>query len=277
MRCLEAVNFLALKIPSVASILDDWHKINEIVKVLCVPFEITTELETSNLTLSDLFGSLFKMEYKMDKLVSLPCRSTELADVLLKKVSERKAKLLINPAMLCSVYLDPRYCLDLSPAETAFAKRTLEKFHDKWIQRSKNTSAETTEHDSFEEFRTKKRKYLAPNVSEVSEPSDADNIMSLLEQYEKNLPEMSHRAAILPYWESRKNTDPVLYQLASMVNTIPPTQVTVERAFSILSLIYNARRTRLSPELLQYILLINLNKDLVPGINSEDLAKLKSE
>lgn len=276
LRCLEAVKFLAPKNTPVASILQDWQKIKEIVDVLCVPFEITTHLETSTLTLSDLFGSLLKMEYKMQKFTSNPNPHTELADVLVKKVSDRKTKLLINPAMLCSVYLDPRYCLDLSPAETAIAKRTLEKFHDKWIQRCKNKPAETA-HDSFEEYQAEKRKRLTSSVFEAIEPSEADNIMSLFEKYEKCLPAMSHREPILLYWESRKDTDPVLYQLASMVNTIPPTQVTVERAFSILSLVYNARRTRLSPDLLQYILLINLNKDLVPGINAEDLAKLKSK
>lgn len=276
LRCLKAVEFLELKNTSVASILNDWQKVKEIVDILCVPYEITTHLETSTLTLSDLFGTLFKMEYKMQKFISNPNQHTELADVLLKKVTDRKTKLLINPAMLCSVYLDPRYCLDLSPAETGIAKRTLEKFHDKWIQQSKK-SPSTTAHDSFEEYQAEKRKRLISSVPEVCEPSDADNIMSMFEEYEKNLPAMHHREPILPYWEKRKNTDPVLYQLASMVNTIPPTQVTVERAFSILSLVYNARRTRLSPHLLQYILLINLNKDLVPGINAEDLAKLKSK
>lgn len=260
MRCLEAVKFLEPKNTSFATILQDWHKIKEIVDVLCVPFEITTQLETSTLTLSDLFGTLLKMQ----KFISNPKPHTELADVLLKKVSDRKTKLLINPAMLCSVYLDPRYCLDLSPTETAIA------------QRCKNTPTKTA-HDSFEEYQAEKRKRLTSSVSEASEPSDADNIMSLFEQYEKHLPAMNHREPILLYWESRKDTDPVLYQLASMANTIPPTQVTVERAFSILSLVYNARRTRLSPDLLQYILLINLNKDLVPGINAEDLAKLKSK
>lgn len=278
LRCLEAVNFLAPTYTSCASILQSWKIIEEMVEILHVPFEITTTLETSTLTLSDLFGILLKMEYKMEKFASNANRHTKLADSLLKNVSDRKAKLIISPALLCSVFLDPRYCYDLSAAENKIAKLTLDKFYTKWVQRSKNAQEDTNDSnadDSFEKYRAAKRARLVDTTRDENRPSDELNIVLLLENYEKNLPEMRVRDSILTYWLSRKESDPILYQLASMVNTIPPTQVTVERAFSILGLIYNARRTRLSPEMLQHILLIKLNKDLVPEINAEDVAKLK--
>lgn len=186
---------------------------------------------------------------------------------------------LINPAMLCSVYLDPRYCLDLSENETRIAKLTLEIFYEKWMQRSKNIEANgistsEKEEDDWELFRYEKR---MRSELKSSEENHKENIMLLLEQYETNLPHMRHRHSILEYWEGQKDANPILYQLASMVNTIPPTQVTVERAFSILSIVYYAKRTRLAPDLLQHILLIKLNRDLVADINAEDTEKLKAQ
>lgn len=216
----------------------------------------------------------------MQKFISNESRHTKLADILLEKVSDRKIKLIVNPAMLCAVYLDPRYCSDLSSCETKIAKLTLEKFHEKWMQRSESiqmVTSDANENGSYEEYRAAKRKRLSLPTSEVNQASDANNIALLFEKYENDLPQMRDGDSILAHWEDRKEADPKLYQLASMVNTIPPTQVTVERTFSILGLIYNARRTRLSPDLLERILLINLNKDMVSGINAEDVAELGAQ
>lgn len=280
LRCFEAVKHFADPNTIFDSILQKWPVIEEIVNILRVPFETTTALESSTLTLSDLFGALLKMEFKMQKLKSNPDRLTDLAEILFEKVSTRKAKLIMNPAMLCAVYLDPRYCLDLNSNEMKIAKLTLENFHEKWKHRCEILqvdTASTSRNDSFEEFQAAKRKRSALITSEKNRPSSEANLMLLFEKYENELPEMHHRDSILAHWQSRKETDPVLYRLASMINTIPPTQVTVERSFSILGLVYNCRRTQLSPDLLQHLLLININKELVPGINAQDLAKLKAE
>lgn len=150
------------------------------------------------------------------------------------------------------------------------------------MQRSKNIEADgiTTsekEEDEWELFRYEKRMRFGLKSSEENHSNHKENIMLLLEQYETKLPHMRDRNSILEYWEGQKDANPTLYQLASMVNTIPPTQVTVERAFSILSIIYNAKRTRLAPDLLQHLLLKKLNRDLVAVINAEDIEKLKAQ
>lgn len=103
LRCFKAIQYLAPTNTYCNSILQDWQKIEEIVSVSTIPFEITTKLETSTLTLSDLFGHLLKMEYKLQKFLSIANRHTKFAEILLEKVSDRKTKLLINPAMLCAV------------------------------------------------------------------------------------------------------------------------------------------------------------------------------
>lgn len=57
----------------------------------------------------------------------------------------------------------------------------------------------------------------------------------------------------------KKKSLPELYKLASVVYAIPPTQSTVERAFSSLPIVLTSHRTRLGSDVLQNIFLIRLN------------------
>lgn len=140
---------------------------------------------------------------------------------------------------------------------------------EKSVERS-DISSESND-DSFEEYQKAKRRRLALDVQ--NETIDDNSLTLLMEQYENSLPELHYKEPILNYWESRKSADPIIYQLACIVNTIAPTQVTVERAFSILGIVYNSRRTSLEPGLLEHLLIINLNKEMVPSINNRDLKK----
>lgn len=72
---------------------------------------------------------------------------------------------------------------------------------------------------------------------------------------------------ILDYWETKKYVEPDLYQLSQIVLATPPAQVTVERAFSSLSLVLTNRRTRLLQETLHNILIVKLNSDLFKKIS----------
>lgn len=58
------------------------------------------------------------------------------------------------------------------------------------------------------------------------------------------------------------HTKPVLYKLASVVHAVPPTQTTIERAFSAMALILTHLRTNLSDNNLVNILMIRLNREL---------------
>lgn len=151
------------------SILQNWSVIEEIVDVLHFAFETTTALEKSTLTLSDVFGAMLKMEFKLRKLTLNSARHTIFAEILLEKISNRKTSLIICPAMLCAVYLDPRYCIDLTANETKVAKYTLDNFYMKWKRRSDALRVETTQsvqEDSFEEYRTAKRKRITLSTTE---------------------------------------------------------------------------------------------------------------
>lgn len=76
---------------------------------------------------------------------------------------------------------------------------------------------------------------------------DEDEFLIFLEQYDEKPIRLNHKYSILQYWEEQRDKYPELHQLACIVNTIAPTQVSVERAFSTLNWIYPHKRSRLSP------------------------------
>lgn len=253
----------------IQTILEKWSVIEEVVDILCIPFEVTTALETANLTMSDLFGALLQMEIKLEQMQKKQNQQTNLADILFAKFSDRKKKLIENPAMKCAIFLDPRYNYELTPNETKVAKYTLDNLYVTWKQKVERTETlVSSKEDPFEEYQKAKRKRSAVAAIESTDPN---NLTILMEKYEASLPELHYKESILKYWENCKEDHPVLYQLACIINTIAPTQVTVERAFSILGLVYTNRRTSLAPDLLEHILIIKLNKEMVPSINVRDL------
>jgi hAT family C-terminal dimerisation region len=72
------------------------------------------------------------------------------------------------------------------------------------------------------------------------------------------------------HWDRNKVLQPELYALAEIVFFIPPTQVSVERAFSALRLVLSHLRFKLFDSILKDILLVKLNYELVPAITLSD-------
>lgn len=70
----------------------------------------------------------------------------------------------------------------------------------------------------------------------------------------------------IDFWAQNKSTFKEVYELAKIINAVPVTQVTVERAFSSLSFILTALRNSLSADTLEDILLIRLNKEIFVDI-----------
>lgn len=86
--------------------------------------------------------------------------------------------------------------------------------------------------------------------------------------------EMSSEQGIIEYWNSKKNQNRHLYELAKCIYAIPPTEVEIERDFSLLNFVFTERRHNLSEENLAAIMRIHLNKDLFFVIKEEELYKL---
>lgn len=71
-----------------------------------------------------------------------------------------------------------------------------------------------------------------------------------------------HTLDVWEFWKSRKSSHPELYQVASLIFSVPSNQVSVERAFSALRLVLADQRTSLGEEMLEIILLLKLNIQL---------------
>lgn len=73
---------------------------------------------------------------------------------------------------------------------------------------------------------------------------------------------------VFDYWRKNMETKPELYKLATVIHSVPPTQTSVERAFSAMALILNPLKTRLSDKNLENMLLIRLNRE-----NSDEMCQ----
>lgn len=102
-----------------------------------------------------------------------------------------------------------------------------------------------------------------------------DDIDLLLETFDPPL--ISSKTDIIGYWESIKDDNEVLYKLAMVIFSIPPTEVQIERDFSELNFVFSARRCGLTKERLEDIMIIHLNKDLFYVVKNEQLMELKSK
>lgn len=82
---------------------------------------------------------------------------------------------------------------------------------------------------------------------------------------------------IFDFWEKNESSFPALYEVACVVNAIPPSQATVERAFSTLKFVFGVHRTKIDQDRLEDILMIRLNGDLAELIDKNDLAKIEEK
>lgn len=96
---------------------------------------------------------------------------------------------------------------------------------------------------------------------------DIENEIRLFQPH-KHLPS---DASVIEFWNSMREKNVRLYELAMAIYAIPPTEVQIERDFSKLEFIFSQRRQFLSSDLLEAILLIHLNKDIFFRIKEEEL------
>ena len=83
------------------------------------------------------------------------------------------------------------------------------------------------------------------------------NFLSIVAKYEEE-PRLKHTENILKYWNG-KSID--LAIVAKSLLSLPVTQVSVERAFSGFTFIFNNYRTNLKPETLEKLLFLRFNYD----------------
>lgn len=250
----------------------EW-KCTEFLQSVLAPFEkYTRKLQSNDVTLSDFYGYWTALRIKLAK------SQDELSKNLLNEMNKFHDTLMQNPAMAGAIYLDPRYqrgLKELKPLAIEFlvhlylkmrnAERLIDEERDtenQLFESEQNEDAEKS--DSFDDMRDYLDACGSINIhSDLHSEhrvNDEDIIREKLREFDGA--NESLKLSIWDIWEKRKSKDVELYRLATTVFSIPPTQTTVERAFSALALILTSHRTRLNDDTLQNILLIRLNQDI---------------
>lgn len=273
-----------------------WDSFIEILNVFKQPYEATNMLQNSSFTLSDFYLCWLKIIHKL-KGQSKQTQRTDLAELLLFNLMDRKAALVENTAMLCAVFLDARVKIDLNANQKYLAKLNLKKLYTK-IQESKtpesgpadlNSASDAAGKDDPKSKEDSFNKYMesmaadnngsnVPNTEAAACVELEIDVNHLLGEYEQAASaNFDLKKPILEYWEERKDEMPVIYELACIINCIPPTQAAVERSFSMLNFIYTCRRYSLGDIILQAILTVKLNESLLRQVNKLDLEQAASE
>lgn len=106
----------------------DWETIAHIVDVLAIPHEITVKLQRVNYTLSDFYGQYLVMENDIESKISE--NNSDLARNIFNELNFYKGRLLVNPMLICSIFLDPRFVRTMTATQKTFA---VSKLTEIWL------------------------------------------------------------------------------------------------------------------------------------------------
>lgn len=229
------------------------------------------------------------MELHLEHFVGKRQFKSGLAKHLLDALKARSKNIFHNPMMSAALYLDPRFRNRLLQSEekTEEAKKMLSKIYRRMHclqtenepeagpSMNHNTSDESL-YDGFDEAAAvsalmNNTNAMPPMTQGTATSIDIDIV---IETFQPPKP-LEITGSILEYWESIKEDDIIMYDLAMAVFSIPPTEVQIERDFSSLKWIFTDLRGKLTHSRLEEILMIHLNKDLFYKINEEDLLELR--
>lgn len=275
MKCRQVVEHFAKTNKSCELLLRKLGALEEMEKVLHIPYLTTILLQKTDFTLSDFYGCFQIIEFKLKQMIESPQRKkTNLAQRLSECMNRRKAKLLDTPLMLSAVFLDPRYkCTIESDCEKIqLAKLTIEHIWNrlksvKGIENEKETQTQTEKINSMDAFYAELDQHLNQtlglNPSYCDDSDDKNFILNEISKYENSVHGLRLKSAdsVHGFWEERKTEFEALYQIANVIFAIPPTQASVERNFSALKYMLTEKRYNLKSELLEALLLIHLNRD----------------
>lgn len=233
----------------------EWDELDSCISAL-KPFKIySTRLQSESSTLSDFFGYWISMK------ISLANKSDILSVNLLGQMNFRHDVLVNNPVLIAGVYLDPRYQRALT-SQRELAIETLLSIHRKiknlaLVQRVEDANNESG--NSLDDMETNLLHYL-DGCNGTDRQQETQDIEMAIRSFNMREP---IKSSVLEFWNKRQEQFPGLFELASVLLAIPPTQSTVERSFSAFGLILTSRRTNLGDGILEDILLVRFNFHLL--------------
>lgn len=236
---------------------EEWEMLEKITEIL-EPFAVQTKLlQKEQLSLSDFFGGWATIKMAMSKLPD-----DLLARNLLTQMRLREKDLFDNRVLNAAVFLDPRFQQYMPNINKDNAIEFLSRLHVKLMSLEKRLQSDEAAqtNNELETFLGSMMYEDNNNQQPIAEPIAEPVIANILTEF-IGVKE-SLNISVFDYWEKNKHIHPTLYKLASVVHSVPPSQTTVERAFSAMALILSPLRTRISDDNLSNSLLIRLNREI---------------
>lgn len=247
--------------------IDDelWEQIAEIREPLKLVAKKMQNFQKADLTLSDVFGEWFDLN---EALKQLP--QTSFVKELRKGIKEREKSILSNTLMLTSVFLDPRYNILLNSVQRSIVYSYLKDLHEVLNVATNEEVQEVVDDETNNEADVEPtqcgvlEKYLR-TIEQSNQSSFVQQqyvrLEAEIESFRK-LPRAPIDSSVHDIWRKNRKMFPILYEIASIIMSIPPSEVSVERNFSKLNFILNRFRTNLSDFELEKILFLSLNSEL---------------
>lgn len=258
-----------------------WKTLQELIRVLRIPYDATIALQSPTITVSDCFGIWTKMTLLLEACASKNVFKTGLAQKLITALNNRKKPIFDTPEMQCSLFLDPRFRRfvlndrDQTERAKAYAVSIWNRINSLQSNSSSNDELENKSsefHVSIDEQAELNRFMGQASTSHQQNQLNglSHGIEDELELFQPDL--LPSEKSILEFWQNQKQS--LLYNVAMTVYSIPPTQVKIEQNFSSVGHVFTDRRFNLSCDRLRDILMIHLNKDVFQMIKNEELSKI---
>lgn len=255
--------------------------VREIVECLKIMHEATVVSQKADFGLTEFYRCWVITKLKIQARINQRSK-TKLYAHLLKSIQKRERQLLNNNLMKCAMILDPRFCDELEGEQAMQTKQILVKIWNLMkLLRSvevnePNTMNQNANMDSntdiFRNYMKNKGKHRQMVLESTTTNDEFLNSIDLfIEQESTEDCIFDDSWSILKFWDSKKKSYQLLYEVAMVIFAIAPTQVTIERLFSVFAHIFNDHRTSLSQKLLEDILIICLNQDLFEEVNTADM------
>lgn len=237
-----------------------WNKLDDIITVLGVPYTATQNMQRNGYGLTDFYISWLRMNRSLTRHVN---SQIQLAKHLMDELKRRESVLLDTPTILAAIYLDPRVKYKLDDTQKECAVLSLEKLYIRKSNSLTEDMAYQQSNDTLDELNADAAHECLGDAN--NNPTEMNVFLKpfrdCLAHYDSVLPG-NIKSNVMVFWEANKGKFPLLYELACIIHAVQAGQCCVERNFSAFSYIYNCRRTKLLPNNISNIMMINLNKDV---------------
>ncbi|XP_011186780.2 uncharacterized protein LOC105214818 [Zeugodacus cucurbitae] len=247
----------------------DWQFVSNFIKAFQPLAQCTKRMQSEQYIFGDFYRDWLSCELELSDLgASIP-----YAAQLHAAMTTRKQILMENDAFIAALYLDPRFnfqgSMMLSAQQKISAENHLIKTYENMLrlqislsgQNQYQQHTDSLPSTSSNTFSRLERHICKEMIMETkNEVEEVQNLRQKLNAFSCGR-KLSLDTDILCYWKTY-SLDKELRKLAEVVLAVPVTQVSVEHAFSALSVISTKNRAKLNDATINNLVITNLNFDL---------------